>query len=105
MRTTVTHYNARKSGDAFAVVAETKSYGSLGPDPGRLEASEVRVDGVSREYAEMLARELTKASFDAKWPGDRNIFVIHTAIERNIDMWTGPNASEWADNPAQRLVY
>lgn len=105
MTTIVTHYKVEARDGAFAVDAVTKSYGSLGPDPGREVSREARVEGVSREYAEMLARELTKADFDAKWPGDCNIFVVHTAVERSIDMWTGPNASEWAERLSHPIVY
>jgi len=106
MSNVVTHYKVRNTGaGTFAVIAETKSYGSTGPDPGRTIAERVVVDGVSREYGEMLSRELTKSDFVAKWPGDLNIFAIVPSVSRTVDMWTGPNSDEWADNPNVRLVY
>ena len=104
-RQEVTHFVTREVDGAFAVIAQVKSYGSMGPDPGLIEHESTVVEGVSREYADMLGRELTKKDFDERWPGDCNIFVVHTAIERRIDMWTGPNAANWADNPKHELVY
>lgn len=100
----IRHYKVRELDDAFAVVEEWKAYGSTGPDPGRLVSESVIVRDVSREYAEMLAREFTKRDFDTRWPGDCNIFVVHCAIERVIDMWTGPNA-EWAERTSHPIVY
>ena len=105
----VTHYCVEERDGAFAVDAVTKKYGSLGPDPGRETHRVAHVEGVDREYAEMLARELTKMAHDVSarvygHVGD-NIFDIRHAVSRTIDMWTGPNADEWADNPRLAIVY
>ena len=105
MTTYVTHYVVEKRDDSHAVDAVTKSYGSIGPDPGTEVDRENCVEGVSREYAEMLARELTKRDFESAHARDLNIFAIAPAVARVVDMWTGPNAAEWADNPRHRLVY
>lgn len=103
-RTYVTHYDVREIDGSFAVIAQCKSYGSMGPDPGRVEHESTAVEGVSREYAEMLARELTKADFVEKWPGDSNIFTAVESVKRTIGMWTGAN-SEWAERTDNPVTY
>jgi len=103
-RREVTHYKTREVDGAFAVIAQCKSYGSLGPDIGRVEHESTVVGGVSSEYAEMLARELTKADFaDAR--GRRNIFDNAAAVSRTIDMWTGPNAEAFGECIKLKVVY
>lgn len=104
-RRNVTHYKAEESGDAFAVLVQVKSYGSTGPDPGRMVSEDTYIDGVSREYAEMLARELTKHKMTVSWPEDRNIFDIVSTVSRNVDMWTGSNSENWGEKVAHPIVY
>ena len=105
MTTIVTHYKVEDRDGAFAVDAVTKKYGSLGPDPGREIHREPCVEGVSREYAEMLARELTSEGHKRAWPRDLNIFSAAESVKRTISMWVGPNAEEWAERVNHPIVY
>lgn len=105
MTTYVTHYKVvvGEADGEYSVDAVTKEYRSTGPDIGRVVDRETLLANVSREYAEMLARELTKREHE--WGcGDRNTFDIALAVGRNVHMWTGEN-SEWGERIESPIVY
>lgn len=105
-RRNVDHFVTREADDGtFAVIWEVKSYGSTGPDPGRLESEEPVIEGVSREYAAMLQRELTKDNFAGVHDGV-NIFTTAHTLSRQIDTLTySTNAENFAEKPSLALVY
>lgn len=93
-----------ENGDLFDVVDELKTFGSMGPDPGTVIERFVRVAGVSREYADMLEREITRDRFDDNWPSDRNIFRAVDAVTRRIQMLAEDNP-HFAECISTRAVY
>lgn len=74
----------------FAVIWQVKSFGSIGPDPGRVEHESTVVEDVSREYADMVERELTKDNFAGVHEGV-NIFNVADTLTRRIDTFAGDN--------------
>ena len=104
--TTVEHFKCESidGSDNVNVVAVTKQYGSLGPDPGREIERETLVADVSREYGEMLCREWRRElMFDPTLPRS-NTFDINKCVQRNIDMWTGENA-DWGERLQNPIVF
>ena len=84
-----TSFKTEERDDGWAVIEQLKEYGSLGPDPGREVAREDVVTGVSREYASMLERELTKEQFAMGYDlGRENIFTAARTVQRWIDTVT-----------------
>lgn len=82
-------------------IRETRSFGSIGPDPGRVVETTVLVDDVSREYASMLAREFTKADQYHAWSDrDDGIFDIVPAVSRLVDMFADPENDAISSLPA-----
>ena len=77
-------FKVEKDEDRFKVIAQCKRYGSMGPDPGREVWRETIVENVSREYADMLQRELTKSQFEDN-DGRENIFTAARTLRRWID--------------------
>ena len=74
-------FKVEKDEDRFKVIAQCKRYGSMGPDPGREVWRETIVENVSREYADMLQRELTKSQFEDN-DGRENILQMKLYINR-----------------------
>ena len=109
MKMNVTHYKTIRTNvpGRFYVAAITKHYDGGFLAIGREIDRSVVVSHVSREYGEMLCRELTRRDHVDKY-GDRGAaatFGIANTVKRNIHQWIGPNAESWAERTDNPIVF